>query len=231
VKGVAAESAIQPTQSGFQVRIAGAKVIDSNHGKYASFGFNPLVRIDQKRDVKPLENRLDAIQSPIPVLMIPQRGKSAESSLDPGQLLDAARKEHHGIRDVVTGQNEEVRLELDDLVDVAPQLCSGHVQAGMDVSDLDHPERNAEGQSELTDVTGPGGIGSPIAGDQEGCRGETAQPGLDEAAATKIHRLRERPTQEAPIESHGQSPNPPATCARHRSRAARIDPKPHTAGR
>ena len=146
------------------------------------------VRIGQHRDAVPLEGRLDLACVPPQVLVIPQRGEGAVPGADPGHLFDAARKKRHGVRDEIPGEDEQFRLQHHDLVDVPPHVVTGHVDAGMDVGELNNTQRSAEGQGELLDAVRLARVRSAVPGEEHRGRRDAAHPDLQETAPAKVHR-------------------------------------------
>ena len=96
-----------------------------------------------------VENCPHLAQFPVPAFVVAQCGESAVAARDPVQLLDAALEKHHGIRDEVSRDDEQVRVESRDQVGVTPYLFPGHVNAGVHIGELDNPQAAARAQTRV----------------------------------------------------------------------------------
>ena len=103
------------------------------------------MRVEQKRDPVLPEHCQDITLLPIPALMIAHGGEGAVPGADPGHLLHAVGKKYHRVRDVISGEDKQIGLKGYDLIGIAPHLRTGHVNPGMDVGELDHPQSAAKG--------------------------------------------------------------------------------------
>jgi hypothetical protein len=144
-------------------------------------------------------------RAPPQVLVIPQCGEGAVPGADPGHLLDAARKKRHRVRDEIPGQDEQIRLQRNDLVDVAPHVFAGHVDAGMDIGELNDAQRSAERQGELLDAVRLARVRSAVPGEEHRGRRDAAHPGLQETTPAKVHRRWGRAFGAAPCQPHAQA--------------------------
>ena len=145
------------------------------------------MRVEQKGDPVLGEHGQDITLPPMPAVMIAHAGEGAVPGADPGHLLHAFGKKGHGVRNVISGQDKQIRLQGGDLLGIAPHLSPGHVNPGMDVGELDHPQGPAEGQGELPDLISLAAIGSPVSGENQGRRGQPTHPGLQKPAALEVH--------------------------------------------
>ena len=144
------------------------------------------MRVVEQRNPVLAEKRLEPADAADPVLVVAQGGKRAVPGLDTGHLLQAARKKRNRIRDIIPGENEQVGFERDCRIGIAPQILPGHVEAGVVVGEMDHPERKAERQREGPHFMGPSGPGSPVTGKNKGRCGKRPRAGLKESAAPRI---------------------------------------------
>ena len=120
------------------------------------------------------------------MIVIAQRGERAVTGMDPGHLLDALREKGDRVRDVIPGEDEEIRLQGDDLVGIAPQVLPGHEEPRVDIRELDHPQGAAEGKRKLPHLVGPSCIGGAVSRKDKRRHGQRARPGLQEAAPAHV---------------------------------------------
>ena len=95
----------------------------------------------KSKDFKPL-----VFARPLRTYCSQKHGLSLKKSLeDPAHFLETTREKDQGVRDVVSGENKEIRLKRHGLGGVAAHLVSVHVNSGMDVGKLDNTQRATEG--------------------------------------------------------------------------------------
>jgi hypothetical protein len=126
----------------------------------------------------PLEKIPEIADLAVPVFVVSHCGKGAVGGSDPSHLLHEAGEKHGRVRNVVSGEDKQIGIQGDDLVDIVPHHVTGHENAGMDVGELGHPQRAAERQGELLEHMVPARIGGTIAGEQERSGGQPAHSGL-----------------------------------------------------
>ena len=120
--------------------------------------------------------------------MISQGSEGAVPCPDSGHFLHATGEKLHRVRDEVPGEDKEIGPEFDDPVGITPYLLPGHINPGMDIGELDNPQRTAERHGDFPDIVGLARIGCTIRGKQERRCGESGNPGLQKAAAIGIYR-------------------------------------------
>ncbi len=213
-----------PAQGGRQVRIAGAQVVDSGDSEGALRCLDHPVAVLQQRYAMAAEDGSNLFKIPIPVLVIAKRSKATVAGVDPGHFLHAGRQEQHRVGDVIAGEDEHIRLQRIGLLGITTHLFPGHVNAGMNVGELNDPYPTAERQAKFFDSVSFGCIGGAVAGNQKRRGGEPAYPGSQKSAAAGIHARGDCTAREA-VEEPDNQPSQPA-CNLHNKQQQGAEDRP-----
>ncbi len=181
---------IDSAESGGQARAARGEVVDPRDGEGAFFGVDHLMTIHEEPDSAPVEDRAQFGPFAVPTLVVSEDGEGAVGGSDLLQLPDAGRKKHHGIGDEIAGNHEQVGPEIVHTLHIARYLFLRHVDAGMDVAELNYPRRPAKRQGELGDSVRLAGVGRAVPGQDEGRGRGAGYPGLEKASSLDIEGRR-----------------------------------------